>query len=80
MLTLTSGVHSMKLRVLPGPPHSLSVLPEEEELSLENGQPLKLEVEVRDKAGNLANANKMNVVCKVGTRGFVVIGQRVSQT
>ena len=64
MPSLPNAVHSVKLRLIPGPPPSLSVSPEEE-ITLENGKPVKFDVELRDKAGNLAGSQKLVVNCEV---------------
>ena len=66
--SLSSG-EILKFRVIPGLPDSFTVFPETEDINLENGKPLKFDVEVRDKAGNLTGGtgHKLNVVCKVST-------------
>ena len=50
---------------VPGPPEKLVVIPALEEISLENGSPLQLQVHVQDKAGNNTAQPRLNVVCKV---------------
>ena len=48
-----------------GPPASICSHPFEEQIEIENGTPLTLSVQVKDKAGNLTVQPKLNVVCKV---------------
>lgn len=48
-----------------GPPESLAVMPTDAEVTVENNNPLQLQVQVQDKAGNLTVQPRLNVVCKV---------------
>ena len=48
-----------------GPPESLAVTPNGDEVTIENNSPLQLQVQVQDKAGNLTVQPRLNVVCKV---------------
>lgn len=48
-----------------GPPESLVVTPDGEEITVENNSPLQIQVQVQDKAGNLTVQPRLNVVCKV---------------
>ncbi|XP_066579517.1 structural maintenance of chromosomes flexible hinge domain-containing protein 1 isoform X2 [Amia ocellicauda] len=54
----------LKIRLLPGPPFSLRVKAESENLVLENGASFPLLVEVLDEAGNITAQPKMTVSCK----------------
>lgn len=48
-----------------GPPESLVVTPDGEDITVENNSPLQIQVQVQDKAGNLTVQPRLNVVCKV---------------
>ena len=48
-----------------GPPETLVVTPDGEDISVENNSPLQIQVQVQDKAGNLTVQPRLNVVCKV---------------
>ena len=48
-----------------GPPIAIVTVPSDEQIEIENGKPLSLSVQVKDKAGNLTVQPKLNVVCKV---------------
>ncbi|XP_046854704.1 structural maintenance of chromosomes flexible hinge domain-containing protein 1-like isoform X2 [Xenia sp. Carnegie-2017] len=62
---------SLKMRLLPGPPHSLVTDFSDGDIVLENGSPLNLNVFVKDKAGNLTQQPRLNVVCKLtGSSGL----------
>lgn len=54
---------TLKIRLLPGPPHHLCVKPERD-LELENGSAPMFNVEVLDVAGNVTTENKLLVTCK----------------
>ncbi|XP_038051940.1 structural maintenance of chromosomes flexible hinge domain-containing protein 1-like [Patiria miniata] len=61
---LTFPTQTMKIRLAPGPPYSLTVPTFDEEISIENGQALNVTIEVRDKAGNITVHPKLHVTCK----------------
>ena len=48
-----------------GPPESLVVTPNGEDITVENNSSLQIQVQVQDKAGNLTVQPRLNVVCKV---------------
>ena len=48
-----------------GPPHSMDIDPAGETIEIENGLPLSMSVQVKDKAGNLTVQPRLNVICKV---------------
>ena len=48
-----------------GPPESLVVTPDSDDITVENNSSLQLQVQVQDKAGNLTVQPRLNVVCKV---------------
>ena len=48
-----------------GQPCSLHVPTFDEDITIENGQALTVDIEVRDKAGNVTMHPKLNVNCKV---------------
>nr|KAG5694801.1 hypothetical protein BaRGS_019178 [Batillaria attramentaria] len=54
---------NLKIRLLPGPPASLSVMPEEE-VTVENGSPACFNVQVFDAAGNATTDGKQVVAVK----------------
>ncbi|XP_071804006.1 structural maintenance of chromosomes flexible hinge domain-containing protein 1-like [Asterias amurensis] len=61
----------MKIRLAPGQPCSLHVPTFDEDITIENGQALTVDIEVRDKAGNVTMHPKLNVNCKfLGTAGL----------
>ncbi|XP_041360659.1 structural maintenance of chromosomes flexible hinge domain-containing protein 1-like [Gigantopelta aegis] len=60
---LEESTQTMKIRLLPGPPHSLLVSPEEE-IEIENGNPVSFNVKVTDVMGNLTADGKQTVVCR----------------
>ncbi|EDO36680.1 predicted protein [Nematostella vectensis] len=62
---LQEDLQSLKIRLLPGPPCKLEVLPATKEVTVENGTPLDLMVQVQDKAGNATIQQRLNVVCKL---------------
>ncbi|RMX48106.1 hypothetical protein pdam_00002687 [Pocillopora damicornis] len=54
-----------------GPPESLVVTPDSDDITVENNSSLQLQVQVQDKAGNLTVQPRLNVVCKLtGTPGL----------
>ncbi|CAB4024685.1 Hypothetical predicted protein, partial [Paramuricea clavata] len=62
---------TLKIRLHPGPPNAIVTVPSDEQIEIENGKPLSLSVQVKDKAGNLTVQPKLNVVCKLtGTSGL----------
>ena len=62
---------TLKMRLLPGLPHSIVTDPPDQQIEMENGTSLSLSVQVKDKAGNLTVYPKLNVVCKLtGTSGL----------
>ncbi len=63
---LEEETQTLKIRLLPGPPHSLHVTPEDTQ-EVENGNPVQFEVELRDVAGNLTTEHKKNAICTVNT-------------
>ncbi|XP_070535302.1 structural maintenance of chromosomes flexible hinge domain-containing protein 1-like [Ptychodera flava] len=74
---------TLKIRLQPGPPCSLHIIkPEDDdEIDIENGGPLSLEVEVRDKAGNITTYPRLNVVCKLsGMPGLPTLSADCSHT
>ncbi|KAJ8322368.1 hypothetical protein KUTeg_000839 [Tegillarca granosa] len=54
---------TMKIRLLPGPPKSIMVKPEEE-LEIENGTAPQYSIEIHDESGNLTSSAKSQVQCK----------------
>ncbi|KAI0226091.1 Structural maintenance of chromosomes flexible hinge domain-containing protein 1 [Lamellibrachia satsuma] len=62
---LLADSQTLKIRLLPGVPHSLVVTPDTE-VTVENGNVPSFEVEVRDCAGNLTTQPRLQVMCKFG--------------
>uniref|UniRef100_A0A3Q1HAF3 SMC hinge domain-containing protein n=1 Tax=Anabas testudineus TaxID=64144 RepID=A0A3Q1HAF3_ANATE len=56
---------TIKISLLPGPPHSLHVKPDDSPVTVENGNPLKFNVEIHDEAGNITVGPKHVVRCQV---------------
>uniref|UniRef100_UPI003AAAAD97 structural maintenance of chromosomes flexible hinge domain-containing protein 1 n=1 Tax=Centroberyx gerrardi TaxID=166262 RepID=UPI003AAAAD97 len=56
---------TVKISFLPGNPHSLHVTPEDDPITVENGNPVSFNVEVHDKAGNITAHPKLIVRCQV---------------
>uniref|UniRef100_A0ABM0MF63 Structural maintenance of chromosomes flexible hinge domain-containing protein 1-like n=1 Tax=Saccoglossus kowalevskii TaxID=10224 RepID=A0ABM0MF63_SACKO len=79
---LEEPMQTLKLRLLPGPPRSLHiVVPEDDEIVIENGRSLSIEVEVRDKAGNPTVQPKLNVTCRlIGAPGLPSFSADCSNT
>ncbi|XP_070783878.1 structural maintenance of chromosomes flexible hinge domain-containing protein 1 [Enoplosus armatus] len=62
---LKKDTQTLKISLLPGPPHSLHVTPEDNPLTVENGNPVKFNVEVHDEAGNNTARPKQIIHCQV---------------
>ncbi|XP_061095529.1 structural maintenance of chromosomes flexible hinge domain-containing protein 1 [Conger conger] len=62
---LKRNSQTLKISLLPGHPHSLSVKPDSAEISLENGQAPMFQVEVLDEAGNVTTHPKLIVQCQL---------------
>ncbi|XP_060084908.1 structural maintenance of chromosomes flexible hinge domain-containing protein 1-like [Ylistrum balloti] len=60
---LEQDSQTLKIRLLPGPPHSLFV-DCDKELEIENGKAVAYNVEVRDQAGNPTSDAKLIITCK----------------
>ncbi|XP_071341029.1 structural maintenance of chromosomes flexible hinge domain-containing protein 1 isoform X2 [Trachinotus anak] len=62
---LKKDTQTIKISLLPGNPHSLHVKTEENPIIVENGNPVKFNVEIHDEAGNITAHPKQIVHCKV---------------
>ncbi|XP_035269708.1 structural maintenance of chromosomes flexible hinge domain-containing protein 1 [Anguilla anguilla] len=62
---LKRNSQTLKISLLPGLPHSLSVKPDSEETPLENGKAPMFQVEVKDEAGNVTTHPKLIVQCQL---------------
>ena len=62
--------HCSSMLYSTGPPESLVVTPNGEDITVENNSPLQIHVQVQDKAGNLTVQPRLNVVCKVTVTHF----------
>ncbi|CAJ1082502.1 structural maintenance of chromosomes flexible hinge domain-containing protein 1 isoform X3 [Xyrichtys novacula] len=56
---------TQKISPVPGNPHSLHVGPEDDPITVENGNPVRFDVEVRDESGNITANPKQMVHCEV---------------
>ncbi|XP_041101320.1 structural maintenance of chromosomes flexible hinge domain-containing protein 1 [Polyodon spathula] len=61
---LKEDTQMLKMRLMPGPPHTLKVKPDSEKLIFENGTAFPFQVEVLDEAGNTTVQPKLVVNCK----------------
>ncbi|CAL8313788.1 unnamed protein product [Merluccius merluccius] len=62
---LVSSLQTLKISLLPGEPHSLSITPEQETITVVNGDSLTFNVEIHDEAGNITAQPKLVVYCQV---------------
>ncbi|XP_029313476.1 structural maintenance of chromosomes flexible hinge domain-containing protein 1 [Cottoperca gobio] len=62
---LKKHTETIKISLLPGNPHSLHVTPEDDPIAVQNGNPVKFNIEIHDEAGNLTAHNKQIVLCQV---------------
>uniref|UniRef100_A0A3B4TXY3 Structural maintenance of chromosomes flexible hinge domain containing 1 n=1 Tax=Seriola dumerili TaxID=41447 RepID=A0A3B4TXY3_SERDU len=62
---LKKDTQTIKISLLPGNPHSLHVMTENNPVIVENGNPVKFNVEIRDEAGNITAHPRQTVHCKV---------------
>ncbi|XP_051523356.1 structural maintenance of chromosomes flexible hinge domain-containing protein 1-like isoform X2 [Myxocyprinus asiaticus] len=53
------------IAVNPGPPHTLVVLPDDDIISIENGNPANFRVEVHDECQNITTQPKLSVRCQL---------------
>lgn len=69
---------SIKVVLLSGKPHSLHVTPEDDPITVENGNCVKFNIEVHDEAGNLTTHPKQIVDCQV--QGLPLVATDCSNT
>lgn len=62
---LKSDTQTIKICVLPGNPHSLHVTPEDDPITVENGNSVTFNIEIHDEAGNITAGPKQVVCCQV---------------
>ncbi|XP_059182783.1 structural maintenance of chromosomes flexible hinge domain-containing protein 1 isoform X2 [Centropristis striata] len=62
---LKEHTQTIKICLLPGNPHSLHVTPEENPITVENGNPVTFKVEVLDESGNITTRPKQIINCQV---------------
>ncbi|XP_056220840.1 structural maintenance of chromosomes flexible hinge domain-containing protein 1 [Seriola aureovittata] len=62
---LKKDTQTIKISLLPGNPHSLHVMTENNPVIVENRNPVKFNVEIRDEAGNITAHPRQTVHCKV---------------
>uniref|UniRef100_A0A8D3E1U3 Structural maintenance of chromosomes flexible hinge domain containing 1 n=1 Tax=Scophthalmus maximus TaxID=52904 RepID=A0A8D3E1U3_SCOMX len=62
---LKKDTQTFKVSVLPGNPHSIHVMTEENPITVENGTPVRLNVEIHDEVGNVTAHPRQIVHCQV---------------
>ncbi|XP_037311851.2 structural maintenance of chromosomes flexible hinge domain-containing protein 1 [Pungitius pungitius] len=62
---LKTDTQTVQICLLPGNPHSLHVTPEDEPITLENGNAVTFSAQVHDEAGNVTAHAKQIVCCQV---------------
>lgn len=62
---LKPNVQSFQIAVQPGLPHTLVVFPEDDVISVENGTPVNIRVEVHDEYHNITTHPKLTVRCQL---------------
>ncbi|XP_018549169.2 LOW QUALITY PROTEIN: structural maintenance of chromosomes flexible hinge domain-containing protein 1 [Lates calcarifer] len=62
---LKKDTQTLKISLLPGNPHSLHVKTKEDPIIVENGNPVRFNVEIHDEAGNITAQPKEIVYCQV---------------
>uniref|UniRef100_A0A8C3AMC9 Structural maintenance of chromosomes flexible hinge domain containing 1 n=1 Tax=Cyclopterus lumpus TaxID=8103 RepID=A0A8C3AMC9_CYCLU len=75
---LKSDTQTIKICLLPGNPHSIHVTPEDDTITVENGNPVKFNVEIQDEAGNITARPKQVICCQV--QGFPLVATDCSVT
>ncbi|XP_068566073.1 structural maintenance of chromosomes flexible hinge domain-containing protein 1 isoform X2 [Cebidichthys violaceus] len=75
---LKTDTQTIKICLLPGNPHSLHVTPEDNPITVENGNPVTFNVSVHDEAGNITAHPKQIVCCQV--QGFPAVAIDCSAT
>ncbi|XP_069777834.1 structural maintenance of chromosomes flexible hinge domain-containing protein 1 isoform X2 [Narcine bancroftii] len=61
---LKDDTQILKIRLLPGPPHTLRIKPNSNKVVIENGTAFPFQAEVLDEAGNITAQPKLVVHCK----------------
>ncbi|XP_041817440.1 structural maintenance of chromosomes flexible hinge domain-containing protein 1 [Chelmon rostratus] len=75
---MKNDTQSMNIVLLPGRPHSLLVMPEDNPITAENGNPARFDVEIHDEAGNITSHPKQIVHCQV--QGLPLVATDCSNT
>nr|CBN82077.1 Structural maintenance of chromosomes flexible hinge domain-containing protein 1 [Dicentrarchus labrax] len=75
---MKGDTQSHSIVVLPGNPHSLHVTPEDNPMTVENGNPVRFNVEIHDEAGNITAHTKQIVRCEV--EGLPLVSTDCSST
>ncbi|XP_044033095.1 structural maintenance of chromosomes flexible hinge domain-containing protein 1 isoform X2 [Siniperca chuatsi] len=75
---LKTDTQTLKISLLPGHPHSIHVTPEDNPLTLVNGNPAKFNVEIHDEAGNITAHPKQTIRCQV--QGLAPVSTDCSST
>ncbi|XP_074549592.1 structural maintenance of chromosomes flexible hinge domain-containing protein 1 [Halichoeres trimaculatus] len=70
---LKKDMQNIKISLLPGYPHFLYIRPEDDPVTVENGYPVKFDVEVHDEAGNITAHPRQIVHCKVAGLPVAVV-------
>ncbi|XP_051796327.1 structural maintenance of chromosomes flexible hinge domain-containing protein 1 isoform X2 [Acanthochromis polyacanthus] len=73
MSGLRTHTQAVKIILHPGIPHSLHVMPEEDPVKVENGNPVAFSVEILDEAGNITAHPRQIVRCQVEELPLVTV-------
>ncbi|XP_075936473.1 structural maintenance of chromosomes flexible hinge domain-containing protein 1 isoform X2 [Anarhichas minor] len=75
---LKTDTQTIKICLLPGNPYSFHVTPEDNPITVENGNPVTFNVWIHDEAGNITARHKQIVCCQV--QGFPAVAIDCSTT
>ncbi|XP_023127166.2 structural maintenance of chromosomes flexible hinge domain-containing protein 1 isoform X1 [Amphiprion ocellaris] len=70
---LKTETQTVKIILHPGTPHSLHVMPEEDPVKVENGNPVAFNVEIHDECGNITAHPRQIVRCQVEELPLVTV-------
>ncbi|XP_078137302.1 structural maintenance of chromosomes flexible hinge domain-containing protein 1 isoform X2 [Sander vitreus] len=75
---LKKDTQTITISLLPGNPHALHVTPDDNPITVQNGNPVMFNVEIHDEAGNITANPKQIVRCQV--QGFPLVATDCSTT
>ncbi|XP_031148737.1 structural maintenance of chromosomes flexible hinge domain-containing protein 1 isoform X3 [Sander lucioperca] len=78
MPRLKKDTQTVTISLLPGNPHALHVTPDDNPITVQNGNPVMFNVEIHDEAGNITANPKQIVRCQV--QGFPLVATDCSTT